>query len=100
MNALLIIQVHPTSGERHIAFSTDPDQNSQDLLLTSGGWQDAAVFTERVCIVASKEAYEALAIGDFHTQADPAGEVEEILVGEDDALAMQRVLESRLKGGS
>ncbi len=99
MRCLVVTQTHPETGEKYVAFSTNPVQEIGDLTLSSGGWERGTVQHEIIVIVASDEICDALGNGEFRTQVDPHG----LLIGADcvevldDPVALKRLINTHLE---
>ena len=73
MKCSIVIQTHPDTGEKHVAFSTDPLQDHNDLILTSGRWAEAPALIETIVLIASSEVCDALGDNEFRSgQSEPA----------------------------
>lgn len=99
MRCLVVTQTHPETGEKYVAFSTNPMQEIGELTLSSGGWEKGRVQHEIIVIVASEEICDALGNSELRSQVDPHG----LLIGSDcvevldDPVALGRLIHTHLE---
>lgn len=70
MECYVLIQTHPSTKERYVAFTTHPMPDVEDLRLTAGEWADAKPTLEKVTLFASKDVESALGESEFRSAAD------------------------------
>lgn len=70
MNCWVLIQMHPSTQERYVAFTTDPMPDVDNLRLTAGEWANAEPRMEKVVLFASKDVESALGEAEFRSAVD------------------------------
>jgi hypothetical protein len=68
MKCWAYIQVHPVTREVHLAFTTNPVEDPRDILIQSGGWEEAPVEKEELIILASERICDLLGNTSMRTE--------------------------------
>jgi hypothetical protein len=66
----IVVQVHPETQEKHIALTTNPVEDINNLTIQSGGWEHAPVQKEKILVVASDEICRILGDSDLHSKVE------------------------------
>lgn len=86
MKCFVVIQTHPDTGEKHVEFSTNPLQDHNDLILTSGRWAEAPTVIETIILIASSEVCSALGDNAFRSYTEQSDLGRPLDLGEGDVV--------------
>lgn len=94
MYILAVIQTQRESGEKHVAFSTDPTCDPKDLMVCAGPWLNSDIKIGKLLVVdscANDSFLEALGSNDFFTEIDP------VVFGEVDSERIRQLVKAALE---